>query len=298
MRKIILVCIACFIFGAGYTQKKRIILDADTANEVDDLFAIVRVAIDPNVEIIALNGTQWQSAHWTSVESMEDSHRLNQKLLGYLGLERKIKTLRGGKTRMYDWGDLAQHSAATYEIIKQAKAQENGKLSIIALGALTNVASAIFIDPSIQDKIELYWLGTSYDFETGKMGKVDFNCMMDQRALDVMLNSSVEMHVIPVSLASSFNFDYDATKLAMPMDHQVCWYLMHHWDQHLDAGRKTRTLWDLALIEAYIHPELATEQKVKTSIDSGNREIWYYKTINVEGMKSDYFETLNNYLNP
>lgn len=296
MKKITLTILACFILGAGFSQKKKIILDADTANEVDDLFAIVRAAIDPSIEITALNGTQWQAAHWTSVESMEDSHRLNQKLLGYLGLERKIKTFRGGNNRMYDWGDLAQHSAASYEIIKQAKDQENGKLTIIAIGALTNVASAVFIDPSIIDKIELYWLGTSYDFETGKMGKVDFNCMMDQRALDLLLNSKVEMHIIPVSLASSFNFDYNETKLSIPMEHQACWYLMHHWDQHLDAGRKTRTLWDLALIAAFIKPELATQQKVKTSIDSGNREIWYYRTIDVAGMKEDFFSAVNKYL--
>ena len=41
-------------------------------------------------------------------------------LLGHMDLN--VKTRRGGAARMYDWGDQAQHSAASYEIIKQAKA--------------------------------------------------------------------------------------------------------------------------------------------------------------------------------
>ncbi len=114
---------------------------------------------------------------------------------------------------MYDWGDRAQHSAAAYEIIKQAKAQKEGeKLNVIALGALTNVASAIFIDPSIAKNIKLYWLGTTYDFEKSILRKDDFNCAMDQYALTHLLFSEVEMHIIPVSVASKMTFDYSESR--------------------------------------------------------------------------------------
>ena len=153
-----------FQFNAFSQNRIPVILDADTGNEVDDLYAISRALIEPSWEILALNATQWQTSHWAIPESMENSHRLNQVLLGYLDLP--IKTRRGGASRMYDWGDKAQHSAAAYEIIKQAgNMKKDQKLNVIALGALTNVASAIYIDPSIESKIRLYWLGTSYDFE-------------------------------------------------------------------------------------------------------------------------------------
>jgi len=36
-------------------QQKKIILDADTGNEVDDLYAIVRALIEPSWDITALN---------------------------------------------------------------------------------------------------------------------------------------------------------------------------------------------------------------------------------------------------
>ena len=130
-----------------------VILDADTGNEVDDLFALARALIEPSWEILALNATHWQTSHWAEPQSMENSHRINSVLAGYI--DRPIRRRRGGIARMYDWGDQAQHSAAAYEIIKQAKAMPEGeKLTVIALGALTNVASAIYIDPAIEPLIK------------------------------------------------------------------------------------------------------------------------------------------------
>ncbi len=143
-----LVIMAIFLLLVIYTglaqQKQRLILDADTGNEVDDLYAISRALIEPSWEITALNATQWQTSHWAVDQSMENSHRLNQMILGHLGLS--VKALRGGVDRMYDWGDKAQHSAAVYEIIQQARdLSGEEKLTVVALGALTNVASAIYL---------------------------------------------------------------------------------------------------------------------------------------------------------
>ncbi len=96
-----------------------------------------------------------------------------------------IKTPRSATARMYDWGDQAQHSAAAYEIVQQARLRnENEPHYVIALGAMTNVASAVAIAPDIAKKIKLYRLGTTYNFEEGIMRKNDFNCAMDIRTLD------------------------------------------------------------------------------------------------------------------
>ena len=164
-------------------QPTRVILDADTGNEVDDLYAIVRALIEPSWDIVALNAAQWQSSQWAVDNTMEESHRLNQVLVGYLKQQNEVKTLRGGIHRMYDWGDKAQHSAAAYEIIKQANGIPEGeKLTVIVLGALTNVASALYIDPGIESRIAVYWLGTSYDFDTHSHKRTDFNAIMDPQA--------------------------------------------------------------------------------------------------------------------
>ncbi len=292
----IILLLTLSLCSAIYGQEKqRIILDADTGNEVDDPFAIVRALIEPSWEILALNATQWQTSHWAVPQSMENSHRLNQVIVGHL--DRKIKTRRGGIARMFDWGDQAQHSAAAYEIIKHAKATPPGeKLTVITLGALTNVASAIYIDPSIESKIQVYMLGSSYDFEKGILKKNDFNCVMDVQAIEKMLMSEVEMHVIPVNIAAAMTFTFEETKNKFQGVHPLGDFLVDRWFQHLDGGRKNRVIWDLALIEAMIHPDWAEKVEITTSKDNGNRKIFYYKSIEAKKMKAEFFDTVLGYL--
>ena len=288
--KNLLLILAIFWISIGYSQNKiPIILDADTGNEVDDLFAIVRALTEPSWEITALNAAHWQTSHWAVAQSMENSHRLNQLLVGQLGLS--VKTNRGGVARMYDWGNQAQHSAAAYEIIQQAKEMPAGeKLTVIALGALTNVASAIYIDPSIESKIKLYWLGTTFDFEKQILKRVDFNCMMDPQALEIMLQSNVEMTVIPVNVAASMTFTYEETAAQLKGLHPLGDFLVDRWYNHLDGSREKRTIWDLALIQAMIYPEWAETVKATTSRDSGNKEITFIKRIKADKMKAEFFE--------
>jgi inosine-uridine nucleoside N-ribohydrolase len=276
-------------------QPRKMILDADTGNEVDDLYAIVRALIEPSWEITALNATQWQASQWAMEETMEESHRLNQMLVAYLKMEDKVPTLRGGYRRMYDWGDKAQHSAASYEIIRQAmECPEGEKVSVIVLGALTNVASALWIEPEIASRLKVYWLGTNHDFTSGKSPMTDFNSLMDPQATVIMLSSEVEMHIIPHSVSVAMRVDFQETEEKFRGVHPLTDFLLSRWEDHMDAGRYHRTLWDLGLIGAMIHPEWTQVMKVD-SYD--NPHVWIYHSINSEAIIKEFYESVLNYLN-
>lgn len=286
MKHLVLSLILLVAFSA-IAQKRQIIVDADTGNEVDDLYALVRILLEPTLEVTALNAAHWQTSHWAIPQTMENSHRLNQQLLGELRMN--VKTLRGAPARMYDWGDRAQHSAAAYEIIKQAREKE--EVAIITLGALTNVASAIFIEPGIAKKLKVFWLGTEMNFETKTLKRNDFNPLMDSYALDLLLHSEVELSIIPLNVAVNMEIEYADLKDAIG-NHPVGRFLLKRWDDHIDGSRKNRILWDLALVAIYINPDLAEKEVVTTSRDSGNRPITFYKNIDVEAIYQDFYETL------
>lgn len=293
---VLMVLVGLFSLEGFAQTKPKVVLDADTANEVDDAYALSIILMNDSVDVVALNATQWQASQWTTENSMEDSHRLNQTLLGIMGLS--TKTNRGGASRMYDWGDRAQHSAAAYEIIKQAKAQKNGeKINIVALGALTNVASAVFIEPSIADNLRLYWLGSTYDFEKGVLRRDDFNCAMDPYALTHLLFSTVEMHIIPVSVASKMTFEYEETRSQLE-NHFLGDFLLKVWDDHTDGGRNQRTIWDLTIVNAFLHPEWMEEVEITTSKDNGGRKVFYYKDFDADRMRTDFFQKIKSYERP
>jgi hypothetical protein len=54
-------------------------------------------------------------------------------------------------------------------------------------------------------------------------------------------------------------------------------------------------LWDLALIEAIIHPELAQKVTVTLGKGKGDREVNMYRSIDADQMRSNFFEIVNNY---
>lgn len=46
----------------GLTQKQKVWLDADTGNEMDDLYAIVRLVKDTTVDMIGLSSAHFNNA--------------------------------------------------------------------------------------------------------------------------------------------------------------------------------------------------------------------------------------------
>ncbi len=288
-----LLLVSVFVSAA---EKHRIIIDADTANEVDDLYAVIRALIEPEWNVIAVHATHWQTSQWATETSMEDSHRLNQLLIGYLKPEDRVPTRRGAIARMYDWGDRTQHSAAAYGLIKDAHATPEGeKLIVIAMGNLTNVASSLMIDPSIADKIAVYWLGSSVDYETGQITTLDFNAMMDIQAVHHVFASPVELHVLPKQVSILMEFDYWETEKQFNDHHPLTDFLLDRWYQHVDGGRYTRHIWDLALVGAMLHPDSSPQVTIHTAPEYGDREVFFYRTIDADLVRADFFEKTRAY---
>lgn len=291
MKKFLLLFFLVLITSAGKSQERRqVIIDADTGNEVDDPFAIVRALIEPSLNVTAINATQWQVSQWAVENTMEESYRLDQALLDYMQLNH-IKVCRGSMNRMFDWGDKAQHSEAAYEIIKQARKIPSGsKLTVITLGALTNVASALLIDQEISSKIVVYWLGSSFDFENIKSKQIDFNAVMDIQAVDYMFESEVEIHIVPVNVAEKMKYRYDETSKQIKGKHLVADFILNRWHDHLDGSRIERTLWDLVPVQVLIYPEKATQ--VRATIFK-NKNIWIVKDFDAEFFKKDFFNSIS-----
>jgi purine nucleosidase len=274
--------------------KRPVIIDADTANEVDDLYAIVRALIAPELDVRGLSSVQWQSSHYATPNTLEDSQRLNEVLLSLLNMSH-IPHPRGAANRLYDFGaDVAQHSAAAYHIIREAQNMPEGeRLTVLALGALTNVASALLIEPSIAKKISLYHLGTSYDFHRQVWNKIDFNCVMDIQAINVVLNAEeLDTHILPMNIAFSFQFPHKEMKQRLDASVPVLEFLLHRWYNHMDGARMKRVLWDLALVELFLNPEWGTEVQVTTPPENTQRKVSVYQWFDVDKTQEDFYEAV------
>ena len=280
----------------GTSPKLRVLINADTANEVDDLYAIARALIEPSMDVIGLSSAQWQVSHYATPNTLEDSQRLNEALLALLD-KSHIPHPRGASARLHDWGDVAQHSAAAHQIIREAHRTPAGeKLTVVMLGATTDLASALLIDPAIRSKLRVYLLGTSYDFEKKVWRKRDFNCVMDIQAIEVVLDAKdLETHILPVNVAAAMEFSLEEVRQKFAGRNESLDLLHRRWLDHMDGGRHRRTIWDLALISCLIRPEFGEEVTVTTPPENTPREVRVYSRIDGRRIREEFFAALGKH---
>ncbi|MGQ9682157.1 MAG: nucleoside hydrolase [Anaerolineae bacterium] len=140
--------------------KLRMVLDTDTYNEIDDQFAVVYSLLSPeSMQVEAIYAAPF-SNELTSVpaEGMEMSYQEILRLLKRLDVSPEGFVFRGSTGYLSDW-EHPERSAAALDLVSKAMAPADEPLYVVAIGAITNVASAILIEPEIINRIVLVWLG-------------------------------------------------------------------------------------------------------------------------------------------
>ncbi len=197
-----------------------VVIDTDAYNEVDDQFAIAWALCSPerlNVQAVyaapfcskaiqtllpisedALKGF----SHYAGdpAEGMEKSYQEILKLFSLMGEDPAGRVFRG--SGRYIGGDgLQVDSEAARDLVRRAMARKSGdRLYILAIGAITNVASAILMEPEIVDRITVVWLGGQPPHYNSA---VEFNLMQDMTASRLLLDCGVPLVLIPCLGVSS-----------------------------------------------------------------------------------------------
>jgi len=273
--------------------KPKLILDADTANEIDDMYAITRMLKQDKFEVLALTSTQW--IHYLAEEdSVGASQRENEALVKLLGRQ-DLPTPIGSKEPMgKPWGGFeAKDSPAAQFIIKSAKeASSKNKLTVICLGASTNLASAIKLAPEIAPNIDAYVLGFRYDLEKDVWNKSSFNVRRDLNAADFLLNQAdLKLTVMPANVAKPLTFPRDETFLKHEKLGPLGEHLTTKWKARF-AEFENWVMWDLALVEAVLDPTMANTREVTTPPENMQRKVRLYESIDVQAMRADYWSVV------
>jgi len=284
------------------TQPIRVIIDADTANEVDDLYAIAWALLAPRLDVIGLTSAQWHTNPRTPNDSVGESQRLNEEILELMG-KTAIPAPQGSNFPMVN-EQRPQPSEATKFIIEQALATPDGeKLSIVILGPCTNIASAILIEPKIIPKLSVNYLGFWYNVETNTWNKREFNTNNDPNSVNVLLNTA-NLKFRVMTATTSQHLVFEKTKMDALLKNRggIGDYLIDRWDnydrfwQATDKEKTKWIMWDVAILVALAYPELAEEKEVTTPHDNLDRPIKVYTKIEVPAMTANFEAALDGFL--
>ena len=130
--------------------KIRVIIDTDAGCEIDDQYAIALALLCP--ERFEIEG--FVSCQWGSPDTLDKSVEEIERVLEKAGMAGKYPVKRGSAP--IQWWDIPEESEGVDFIIERARAADAGNpLFVVALGASTNIASAVMKEPAIADRVSV-----------------------------------------------------------------------------------------------------------------------------------------------
>ena len=295
--------------SVSYAQPQKVWLDADTGNEMDDVWAVVRLlwAHDDEVEVVGLSSAhfnnpdllvfeKWNQYPTEGIHPLQISQALNVEILQTMGLE-NIPHPEGADRMMgRSWGGTEPRPSPATDAMWQVveSLAEGEKLDILSLGALTNVASLIALHPEAVDRIRLYSMGLRYNAEEGYWSKNEFNGRRDLNAVDFLFDQpSLDWTIIPVQTCLPYRFDRDESYARFADDQPVEHLMEDRW-RETNPQDQTRILWDLALVQAYLLPDEAEVQEVMTPPENHQHRVKVYTDIDIEAFFQDFWGTMES----
>ena len=283
------------------TGKIRMILDTDTYNEIDDQFAVVYSMLSPeklNIEAIYA-APFFNSRSSGPGDGMEKSYKEILQLLKRLSVSPENFVFKGSTDYLLD-SETPCKSDAALNLIEQALKPADELLYVVAIGAITNIASAILIEPEIINKIVVVWLG-GHAFHW--VHTDEFNLKQDVIASQLIFNCGVPLVHIPCAgVTSHLHTTMAEIKMYVKGRGKIGDYLFEIFnDFNPEQYGWSKVIWDIAtiayLIDAswvateVVHSPIVTDQKT-WSFDRSRHFIRSAFMVNRDPIFKDLFRKL------
>lgn len=289
-----------------------VVIDTDTYNQVDDLYALAYLMLsDDKLRLKAILAAPFYSPpelgrirqNNSPGEGMHQSYNAILELLDVMKREDlKQIVFHGSEANLKD-EETPVDSDAARELVRLANEHTpEDPLYVIAIATLTNIASAILIDPSIVDKIVVVWLGGhGFDWHCC----TDFNAAQDIAAARVLFGCGAAVVQLPLNgVVAEFRVSRIELEHILRGKNALCDYLL---DCSLELMKNapvenwSRPLWDVAVVAWLLNPEFMEDRYEHSPIfeydfsygtDHGRHLIKYVYHINRDILFDDMFRKL------
>ncbi|ANE48699.1 nucleoside hydrolase [Paenibacillus swuensis] len=283
-------------------RKIRMVLDTDTYNEIDDQFAVIYALKSPErMQVEAFYAAPFFNELSTGPrDGMEKSYNELEKISGLLPEMGEMPIYRGSAEYL-PGADTAVESDAARNLVERAMASpDDDPLYVVAIGAITNVASAILMEPRIVEKIVVVWLGGhALQWADTK----EFNLFQDIHASRVVLDSGVPLVLVPCfGVASHLQTTLSEIREYVKDSGPAGNYLYETFrDCSTDHFAYSRVIWDIANIaylnngdwtpSALVHSPRLSED-FRWSVDTSRHLIRYVHAVDRNAIFRDLFTKL------
>ena len=280
---------------------KNIILDTDAYNEIDDQYAIAYAMLSKNrVNLLSINAAPFLNSRSTSAgDGMEKSYNEIFHIMKLVDENANIPVYRGSTEFMTDVKVPVESEAADNIINTVMNSKE--LVYIVAVGAITNVASAIVKCPEIAEKAVVIWLGGhALHWQDTK----EFNLKQDIPAAQVIFDSGIAFVQIPCNgVCTEFLTSVPELNYYLAGKNALCDYLLEITAAYNRKGVPawSKVVWDVTAVAAIVRPDTEDMVVIPTpyvtsdgryAFDGARHPYIYVRRIKRDPLYADLFKKL------
>lgn len=235
------------------TRKVRLIVNTDAKNEADDQFAIVHAILTPMFDLHGIISAHFGEKRFKNSQQM--SHDEVLKILDLMELTGQVPVHAGAPTALPDEETPVDSPGARF-IIEEALKDDPRPLHVAFLGPLTDMASALLLEPAIAERnVRVVWIGGG----VWPVGGFEYNLSNDINAANVVFRSKVEVWQVPSTLYKLLPVSYAELAEKVYNKGLLGKYLLEQliaWNEayHPDAIEH-RSLGDSPIVGVVMYPE-------------------------------------------
>jgi len=287
-----------------------VVLDTDAYNEIDDQFAIAYlIRSAKELRIKGFTAAPFCNPLVASPkEGMEKSFEEILHILSLAGREDLHNLVYHGSDHyLPDEQTFVSSEAAEFMVSLSRNYSPENPLYIVSIGAITNLASALLLDPTMTERIVAVWLGGHAHHWTDTM---EFNMKQDIAAARIVFDSGAPLVQLPCcGVVDRFATTRWELEHWLGSKNALCDYLIANTQDYahrrLDpSGPWSKPLWDVTAIgwllnknnrfmEQDILPCPIPEYDYHYSFDADRYLMAYVKTIKRDALYADLFAKLS-----
>jgi inosine-uridine nucleoside N-ribohydrolase len=185
-----------------------VIINTDAKNEADDQYAIVHALLSQSLDVRGLVAAHFGKER--SARSMEDSREEIDLLLDLMGRTGSVTVVNGAAEAMSEESSPVDSPGARLILEESLAASDADPLFVAFLGPLTDMASAILLDPAIVGRpVVVVWIGgMAYGGVDASYDGIEFNLRNDITAANVVFDSGIQLWQVPANVYSAVSVGY------------------------------------------------------------------------------------------
>jgi purine nucleosidase len=303
----VLFVVSTGVICGAQTADARIpvVLSTDVGNEIDDQWAITYLLLQPRLEVLGV-----MSAHAPTISAPagQTSYRILVDVVeNRLGMSTHPPLVEGGSLPLQNSKTPRTSPAVRFLVETSRRFTRENRLTVLMIGAATDVASAILTDPTIVDRVRVVQMG----FPDEKGGE-EFNIANDVHAVQAILDSKVPLVIGPGNVCrASLSLSLDQVRAMLATrgaigawlwEEYQAWYYRAVKPLRVDDFSKPWVIWDdialayvLGMTRQHTLPRPSMRDDMTFAQVNTDQTITWITDVDEERMWADFLSLVDAY---